>query len=161
MKTTGEPGHGLMLVLSGEAATTHRGPDGEAVLIVSPVAGDFIGELSQISGRPALVDVKAETEVQAVLIPPERLQALFVEEAELGERILRALILRRMVLLERGVGGPILVGRRGSADVLRLSGFLARNAHPQQSLDPDDETSGAATLIEKFKVAPEELPIVL
>jgi thioredoxin reductase (NADPH) len=28
-------------------------------------------------------------------------------------------------------------------------------------LDPDDETSGAATLIEKFKVGPEELPIVL
>jgi len=160
IKTAGELGHGLTLILHGEAATTYRRPNGEVVPLVNPVAGEFIGELSQISGRPALVDCKARTEVHAVLIPPERLQALFVEEAELGERIMRALILRRMVLLERGVGGPILVGRRSSADVLRLSDFLARNAHPQQLLDPDDEAD-AATLIEKFEVARDELPIVL
>src|SRR5262249_8337475 len=98
---------------------------------------------------------------QAVLIPPERLQALFVEEAELGERIMRALILRRMVLLERGVGGPILVGRRASADVLRLSGFLARNAHPQQLLAPGDEKPGPATLMESFRAARQEPPLAL
>jgi thioredoxin reductase (NADPH) len=159
--TAGGASHGLLLIRRGEVAVTHRNPHGEVELIATPVAGWFLGELSLISGRPAMVDYKARTRVEVLLIPTERLQALFVEEAELGERIMRALILRRMINLERGLGGPILVGRRASADVLRLSDFLAHNAYPQQLLDPDDEYSGAATLIEKFEVAQHELPIVL
>ncbi len=39
-----------------------------------------------------------------------RLRALIVGSAELGELIMRAFILRRVGLLERGVG-PILLGR--------------------------------------------------
>jgi hypothetical protein len=35
-------------------------------------------------------------------------------EAELGERIMRALILRRIGLMETGAGGPVIVGRADS-----------------------------------------------
>ena len=63
--------------------------------------------------------------VEALIIPPERLRALLVAEAELGERIMRALILRRVGLLETGAGGPVIVGRADNGDVLRLEGFLA------------------------------------
>ena len=73
-----------------------------------------------------------------IAIPPDRLRALLVGEAELGERIMRALILRRVGLIEAGVGGPVIVGREGDADVLRLENFLARNGHPHQRLDPDE-----------------------
>ena len=156
----GKAGYGLALILHGEVAITYRGRDGKAEPLLTRVAGSFLGELAQISGRPALVEARAQTEVQAVLIPPDRLPVLFVEEAELGERIMRALILRRVLLLERGVGGPILIGRRSSAGVLRLSDFLARNGHPQQLLDSDEDPQ-AATLIEKFEVRPDELPVVL
>lgn len=156
---TGDVGHGLALILNGEVAVTHRGPDGEAEPLTIHRAGNFLGELAQLSGRPSLVDAKAQTDVQAVLIPPERLQTLFVEEAELGERIMRALILRRAALLERGVGGPILIGPRSAANVLKLSGFLARNAHPQHLLDPEEDPAAAA-LLEKFEIRPDELPVV-
>ena len=54
-----------------------------------------------------------------LVIPPERLRALLVAEAELGERIMRALILRRVGLLETGAGGPIIVGPPDNGDVLR------------------------------------------
>ena len=81
-------------------------------------------------------------------------------EAELGERIMRALILRRFGLLESGVGGPVVVGRAGDADVLRLAGFLARNGHPYHQLDPDADPS-ARTLVESFHVDTSALPIVL
>jgi thioredoxin reductase (NADPH) len=60
------------------------------------------------------------------LVPPEALRALLVAEAELGERILRALILRRVALIELGFGGPVLVGTLKSPDVTRLSHFLER-----------------------------------
>jgi len=40
---------------------------------------------------------------------------------------MRALILRRVGLLESGASGPVIIGHASHADVLRLQGFLARN----------------------------------
>jgi len=85
---------------------------------------------------------------------------VLVAEAELGERIMRALILRRVSLIETGAGGPIIIGRAADAQVIRLSGFLARNGHPYQSLDPD-QVDCAKVLIQRFDVDESELPIVL
>ncbi|MGB7097802.1 MAG: NAD(P)/FAD-dependent oxidoreductase, partial [Xanthobacteraceae bacterium] len=93
-------------------------------------------------------------------IPPDRLRALLIAEAELGERIMRALILRRMGLIETGGGGPVIIGRADNGDVLRLEYFLRRNSHPNQTLDPDSDP-GAKALIERFHVDPGQLPIVL
>jgi thioredoxin reductase (NADPH) len=75
-------------------------------------------------------------EVEALIIPPDRLRALLIGEAELGERVMRALILRRVGLLETGAGGPVIVGLPQNGDVLRLEGFLRRNGHPYQRLNP-------------------------
>ena len=119
-----------------------------------------MGELAQLSDRPSLVDAYAKEAVEALVIPPRRLHDLMVEEAELGERIMRALILRRVGLLEVGAGGPVIVGSAGHADVLRLEGFLTRNAHPHQRLDPETDPC-AQTLIEHFDIAARDLPIVL
>src|SRR5208282_3825714 len=90
----------------------------------------------------------------------DRLWALLIAEAELGERIMRALILRRVGLIETGAGGPVIVGRADNGDVLRLENFLRRNSHPHQVLDPDTD-SEAKALIERFHVDPGQLPIVL
>ena len=68
-----------------------------------------------MSGRPALVDAQAVGDVEALLIPPDALRAVMVREAELGERIMRALILRRVALIESGAGGPVLIGPAASA----------------------------------------------
>src|SRR5439155_764343 len=59
-----------------------------------------------------------------------------------------------------GVAGPLIIGHAGQGDVLRLAGFLTRNGHPHHTLDPDSD-SCAKTLLERFSVAPSELPIVL
>ena len=118
-----------------------------------------MGELAQLSGRPALVDAYAQGPVEALIIAPERLRTLLVAEAELGERIMRALILRRVGLIEAGAGGPVIVGHAESGDVLRLQGFLSRNGHPHQTLDPDTDAEAKA-LIERFHLDPGQLPIV-
>jgi thioredoxin reductase (NADPH) len=123
-------------------------------------AGEFLGELAQLAGRPALADACARETVEALIIPPDRLRALLVAEAELGERIMRALILRRVGLLETGAGGPVIVGRSENGDVLRLQGFLRSNGHPYQRLDPETDPHAKA-LIERFQVDPGQLPIVL
>ena len=128
--------------------------------IVTHEPGAFMGELAQLAGRPSLVDAYAQGPVEALLIPPDQLRALLVAEAELGERIMRALILRRVGLLETGAGGPVIVGRAENGDVLRLQGFLRRNGHPHQRIDPETDPEAKA-LIERFHVDPGQLPIVL
>ena len=119
-----------------------------------------MGELAQLAGRPALIDAHAQGSVEALIILPDQLRALLIAEAELGERIMRALILRRVGLLETGAGGPVIVGRPENGDVLRLEGFLRRNGHPRQRLDPETDPEAKA-LIERFHIDPGHLPIVL
>jgi thioredoxin reductase (NADPH) len=62
--------------------------------IVRHGPGQFTREAAQLSSGIALVDAEADDDLEALLIPPDRLRALIVAEAELGERIVRALILR-------------------------------------------------------------------
>jgi thioredoxin reductase (NADPH) len=156
----GEAGHGLAIILSGEVDVTRFHESGSGELIVTHHPGGFMGELAQLAGRPALVDAYARGPVEALLIPPDRLRALLIAEADLGEKIMRALILRRVGLLETGVGGPIIIGRADNGDVLRLENFLARNAHPHVRLDPDTDLEAKA-LIERFHIDPGQLPVVL
>jgi thioredoxin reductase (NADPH) len=155
----GETGHGLYVVLSGAVEVSQREGDSH-IPIVTHRSGNFLGELAQLSGRPALVDAYALEDSEVLVISPYRLRAVLAGEAVIGERIMRALILRRVGLIETGAGGPVIVGEAGNADVLRLENFLSRNGHPHSRLDPASDTC-AQTLIEQFHVAPEELPIVL
>ena len=155
----GEVSPGLLLILSGRLEIIEqRGTDSQATIVIHE-RGTFSGELAQLSGRASLVDAVALTDVEAVAIPPDRLRALLIAEADLGERIMRALILRRVGLIESGAG-PIIVGGEASADVLRLTNFLRRNGHPYQQLDPASDNCGR-TLVERFEIEPEELPIVV
>jgi thioredoxin reductase (NADPH) len=158
--TIGQVGPGLMVILSGRVDVTHVDKTGQRLSIVGHGPGEFVGELAQLAGRPALADVTAEEPVQTLVIAPDRLRALLIAEAELGERIMRALIIRRVGLLETGSGGPIIVGRADNGNVLRLQIFLRRNGQPQQLLDPDIDTEAKA-LIERFHVDPGQLPIVV
>jgi thioredoxin reductase (NADPH) len=151
---------GLTIILVGTVRVTRRTSSGDGDLIVAHGPGSFLGELAQLSGRPALVDARAQDPVTALIIPPERLRALLVAEAELGERVMRALILRRVGLLEVGSGGPIIVGRSENRDVLRLADFLRRNGHPHQKLDPEVDAEAKA-IVERFHVHEDQLPIVL
>jgi thioredoxin reductase (NADPH) len=156
----GEIAPGLVVVLSGRIAVNQGGAFTAAAAIVEHGPGEFLGELAQLSDRPALVDAVAATDVEGLVIPARALRDVMVQEAELGERLMRALILRRVGLLQLGESGPILIGLTGSGDMLRLENFLTRNGHPHKSLDAAND-SCAKTLLDRFKVAPDELPIVL
>ena len=156
----GEAGHGLMVLKRGRVTVSLADPSGGRRRIASQGAGTFLGEIAQVSGRASLVDACAVEEVEALAIAPDRLRALLVAEAEIGERIMRALILRRVDLLRANLGGPVILVRAGDGRTLRLEGFLARNGHPHQRLDPDRDP-GAAALIERFAFCDGELPIAI
>src|SRR5947208_4571125 len=157
---TGKPGPGMFVLLSGHVAISQRDGLGHVTPVIDEGPGQFLAEIGQLSGRAALVDGHAEGDVETLLIPPERLRALLVAEADLGERIMRALILRRVSLIQGGVGGPVLIGTSSSPDVLRLQRFLTRNGYPHHLLDPASDKD-AADLIERYSPSPSDWPLVI
>ena len=157
---TGEQAPGMVILIKGSVRVTRRDPLGHSAPIVEQKAGEFVAEIGQLSGQPALVDVHAVDDVEALVIPPEDLRAVIIEEPELGERIMRALILRRVILIESGAGGPVLIGPESTPDVVRLQGFLARNAYPHQVLDPTRDHE-AAELVKQYAPNPADLPLAV
>ena len=120
---TGEIAPGAFVILRGRVEVKQRGMQGHSELIVTHGPGSFMGELAQLSGRPSLVDAFATEAVEAFVIPPRRLRDLMVEEAE-GERIMRALILRRVGLLDTGAGGPVSSAARTTPMFCASKAFL-------------------------------------
>ena len=157
---TGKPAPGMFVILSGHVAITQRDGIGHITPVAEQGPGQFMAEIGQLSNRAALVDGVAEGEVETLLIPPDQVRALLVAEAELGERIMRALILRRVSLIQTGAGGPVLIGAPTSADVIRLQGFLSRNGYPHHLLDPASEHE-ASDLIARYASEGGGLPLVV
>src|SRR6202048_2004567 len=157
---TGNVAPGMYVLIKGSVRVIRRDPLGHTAPIVEQGPGEFVAEVGQLSGQPAFVDVHAIGDVEALLIPSENLRALMIEEPELGERIMRALILRRVALVEAGAGGPVLIGPESSPDVIRLQGFLARNAYPHQLLDPTNDRD-AAELVKQYASKPAALPLAV
>ena len=157
---TGKPAPGMVVVLSGRIAVTRRDGHGRNVPIVEHGPGNISAELGQLAGSPALIDALASEAVEAVVIAPAKIRAILVNEAELGERIMRALILRRVALIETGAGGPVLIGNPELSGVVRLRGFLTRNGHPHQVFDPAIEED-ARIIVEREGVRPVDLPLVV
>jgi thioredoxin reductase (NADPH) len=150
----------MFVVLSGTVSITQRDGLGHVTPVIDQGPGQFLAELGQLSGRLALVDGHAEGDVETLLIPPDRLRALLVAEAELGERIMRALILRRVSLIQGGVGGLVLIGPASLGDMARLQNFLARNGQPHHLLDPATDKD-AGDLVARYVTARADLPLVV
>lgn len=156
----GQPLPGMYVLLSGHVTVSSRDGLGHVVPVVELGPGQFLAETGQLSQRNALVDGRAEGPVEALLIPAEELRALIVAEADLGERIMRALILRTVSLLQNGATGPALIGPTESRAMNGLREFLRRNAIPHHVIDPSDVPE-AAELVSRHAQSPDDLPLVV
>src|SRR5580698_7487371 len=146
-------------LLSGSAELFSRDGLDEETSLRHLESGQFTGELNELADRPSLTGAKAGPDgCVALPLNATRLRALIVGSAELGELIMRAFILRRVGLLERGVG-PVLLGRAGSADILRLQSFLNRNAYPHLVLSCASERG--RQIINDLALPHEDLPLLI
>lgn len=157
----GEVGAPAWLVLEGTLEIVRRdGLHGEA-RVVTLGAGQFSGELNQLAGHPSIAAGHAGPEgCEALPLDPEHLRALVIGSAEIGEIAMRALILRRVGLIEAGGAGTILIGPPEGAEMVRLQGFLTRSGHPHTVLDAATDPEGHA-LVERLGLRPEELPLAV
>ena len=122
-------------------------------------SGQFTGELHQLASRPTLTGTRAGPDgCRAVPLYAADLRSLIIGSADLGEMVMRAFILRRVGLMEAGVG-PVVLGRAGSAALLRLQGFLARSAYPHFVLDCGSERG--RQVINDLALPAEDLPLII
>lgn len=154
----GKHAAGLFVVLSGSIRMTGRDAHGRDLPVVEHMERQFAGELGQLTGARAYVDGTAVGDVQTLLLAPEQLRKLLIAEAALGEKLVRALTLRRVGLIESGAGGPLLIGGKRSPGILRLRNFLRRNGIPHSALDPADDAD-ARSIADHY--ANEDLPLAV
>lgn len=159
--SVGQTGVPAWFILDGSLeAIGHEGLS-HRQLLVSHGRGQFSGEIEQLAGRPAMIEGRAGA-AGCVALPLDapHLRALIVGSAELGEMIMRALILRRAALIDAGGAGTVVIGVPQSAETMRLRGFLTRNSHPHTVIDAAADDEGRA-LVAQLGVLPSELPLMV
>jgi len=157
----GDQGVPAWLVLEGSINVTRRDGLAHEAPVVTHRAGQFSGEVNQLAGRPSITAGHAGSHgCVALPFDAAHLRALMVGSAEVGEIIMRALILRRVGLIEAGSAGTILIGAPGTPHLVRLQGFLTRCGFPNLVLDAATDPEGKA-LVERIGVQPQDLPLVV
>jgi thioredoxin reductase (NADPH) len=151
---------GLFVVLDGRVAVLQEdGPEAESRVIAVHARGRFVGDLSMLTGQAVFVTAVAQTDVEVLEIPYERLKEAVTQDQALGDLILRALILRRNIHANLGAGLRI-IGSRYSADTRRLRDFASRNRIPYRWEDLEDEPE-AEIALRAFDIPPDQTPVVI
>jgi thioredoxin reductase (NADPH) len=157
-----EPGDSdvpVFVVLSGSMEIVQPDLQGER-LIVKHEPGNFTGEMTAISGRLSLARGRVAADGEFLEISDQALRTLVARDEELSDIFMRAFILRRVQLINRGQGNVILLGSQHSAKTLRLREFLTRNGHPHTYVDLDTDTT-YQDLLDHFHVTVDQVPVVI
>jgi thioredoxin reductase (NADPH) len=149
----------VFVVLSGSLDIVQPDLQGER-LIVRHEPGSFTGEMTVISGRLSLARGRVAEDGEFLEVSNQALRTLVARDEELSEIFMRAFILRRVELINRGQGNVILLGSQHSAKTLRLREFLTRNGHPHTYVDLDTDKS-YQDLLDRFHVTVDQIPVVI
>ncbi|MDQ1730167.1 MAG: thioredoxin reductase [Pseudonocardiales bacterium] len=119
----------------------------------------FLGELSLLTGQVEFVTVAALEAAEVLAVPAQRLRELAARDAGFADQLLRALLIRRSLLIGSGAGFRI-IGSRTSPDTQRLRSFAARNRLPHRFFDIEQDPA-AESILRQFGISPRDLPIVI
>lgn len=149
----------FFVVISGELEVL-RPSGGAETLVTVHGPGQFTGEVSTLSGRRALFRLRTAKTGEVIELDRQSMLALVQTDAELGEILMRAFILRRVELVAAGVGDVVLVGSTHSAGTLRIKEFLMRNGHPYAYIDLERD-SDVQNLLDSFHIAAGDIPVLI
>jgi thioredoxin reductase (NADPH) len=151
----------FFVVVSGELEIVRPlGPGSVETLVTVYGFGQFTGEVGTLSGRRTLFRLRATKPGKVIELDRQHMLALVQSDAELGQILMRAFILRRVELVAAGVGDVVLIGSRHSAGTLRIKEFLMRNGHPHTFIDLERDPD-VQNLLDSFHIAASEIPVVI
>jgi thioredoxin reductase (NADPH) len=120
----------------------------------------FAGELTLFNERKVLVSARAGEASRLLRVRRADFRRLVSTEADIGEIVMRAFILRRIGLIRHLHGAVVVVGAAHTADTLRLVQFLSRNAYPHRLIDTEQDAGGDGFL-DCFSLTAADLPVVI
>jgi len=123
-------------------------------------AGMFTGERSILAGGRFLARIQASTPCDVIEVPREELLQLIQTDSELSDIFLRAFILRRLQLIDQGLGDVLLLGSNHCQGSLHIREFLTRNGHPYKFVDLDTDADSQA-MLDQFQVKAGDVPVVI
>jgi thioredoxin reductase (NADPH) len=151
----------FFVVVSGELEIVRPlGPGAVETLVTVYGFGQFTGEVGTLSGRRTLFRLRATKPGKVIELDQQHMLALVQSDAELGQILMRAFILRRVELVAAGVGDVVLIGSTHSAGTLRIKEFLTRNGHPHTFIDLERDPD-VQNLLDSFHIAASEIPVVI
>src|SRR6187200_3292829 len=157
-----EQGHSaapFFVVVSGELEVVRPSVPVETLVTVYE-PGQFTGEVGTLSGRRSLFRVRATKPGKVIELDRQHMLALIQTDAELGEILMRAFILRRVELIAAGVGDVVLVGSTYSASTHRIKEFLIRNGQPYSYMDLERDPD-VQNLVDSFRISASEIPVLI
>jgi thioredoxin reductase (NADPH) len=157
-----EQGHSaapFFVVVSGELEVVRPSVPVET-LVTGYEPGQFTGEVGTLSGRRSLFRVRATKPGKVIELDRQQMLALIQTDAELGEILMRAFILRRVELIAAGVGDVVLIGSTYSASTLRIKEFLMRNGQPYSYMDLERDPD-VQNLVDSFRISASEIPVLI
>ena len=149
----------LVVVIEGEFEVVRTTCNGEE-RFTTQGPGQFSGELNLLTGRRGLATIRATKPGEVLELNRDNFLALIQTDAELSEIFMRAFILRRVALLDRGFGDVIVLGSTFSPRTLEIREFLRRNSHPFTYLDLDHDKESQEVL-DRLHFSVDDIPLVI
>jgi thioredoxin reductase (NADPH) len=149
----------FFVVITGELEIVRPSGAYETLVTVHD-SGKFTGEVNTLSGRRSFFRVRATKPGKVIELDHQHMLTLVQTDAELGEILMRAFILRRVELVAAGVGDIILIGSTHSAGTLRIKEFLMRNGHPYSYIDLERDPD-VQNLLDSFQISASEIPVLI
>jgi thioredoxin reductase (NADPH) len=155
----GDSATSFFVVITGELEVLRPSGTVETLVTVHH-SGQFTGEVGTLSGRRTMFRVRATKPSKVIELDRQHMLTLVQTDAELGEILMKAFILRRAELIAAGVGDIVLIGSTYSADTLRIKEFLMRNGHPYSYIDLEHDPD-VQNMLDSFHLAANEIPVVI
>ncbi len=155
----GEQNINFFIVKSGEVEIVDdTGDEPKTVTVHRP--GAFTGDISHLTGRPAIVSGVARGDCEVYEITGDALRKVLNQCPGTGDIILQAFIARRQLLRESAnFTGLRVIGSRYSHDTFRVRDFLSKNRILFTWMDVETDPN-VDQLLKQFGVTESDTPVV-
>src|SRR5664279_274809 len=149
----------FFVVKSGEVEIVDRsGDEPKTVTIHRP--GEFTGDISHVTGLPAVVSAVAHGDCEVYEITGDALRKVLNQCPDISDIILQAFIARRQLLRDSpNFTGLRVIGSRYSPDTFRVRDFLSKNRVLFTWVDLETDPH-VDLLLKQFGVTEADTPVV-
>jgi len=149
----------FFIVKSGEVEIVDSSGD-ERKTVAIHHKGEFTGDISHVTGLPAIVSAVAKGDTEVYAISGDVLRLALNQCPIISDTILQAFIARRQLLRESGnFTGLRVIGSRYSPDTFRVRDFLAKNRILFTWLDVETNPD-VDRLLKHFGMTEADTPVV-